>query len=247
MSIREFTVKSLAEYFECIRDLSKENNILWYRGHADEKYLLQPAIFRAPFNWEKEKSFMNEFKAKAVKFIKPADDYFEWLFIMQHHGTPTRLLDWSESAIVALSFATQYRNKEQEECNAVVWCLNPVIFNEKVRFGSYEDEPIPNICENRDLAEMYKDNTRVKRPVAILGSYNNERIIAQKGVFTLFPAQDSFSIEDLDDSETYLTKIVIKKEDVKQMSDELYFVGCNELSLFPELSSISKEILRKNT
>ena len=75
---------------------------------------------------------MNEFKAKAIRFITPKDDFFEWLFIMQHHGTPTRLLDWSENAMVAIAFATQYRKDKHKDKDAVVWCLNPVEFNSNV-------------------------------------------------------------------------------------------------------------------
>lgn len=246
MAIKEYTIKTLADYMACINTLRVDNEVLWYRGHADEKYLLQPTIYRAPYTWEKEKSFMNEFKAKATKFIKAKDDYFEWLFIMQHHGTPTRLLDWSENALVAIAFATQYRKDEHSGKNAVVWCLNPIKFNEPVHFGNCEEEPIPNIIENTTVQQMYTNSARTKRPIAILGSYNNERIIAQKGVFTLFPEQPSFSIDSLNDAEKYLTKIIIQDNCVDEIAKELYFIGLNELSLFPGLESISKEIIRKS-
>lgn len=246
MAIKEYTVKTLSDYIKCINDLRSSNEILWYRGHADVDYLLQPTIYRKPYSWEKEKSFMNEFKAKANNFIKAKDDYFEWLFIMQHHGTPTRLLDWSENALVSIAFATQYRKDKHKGKNAIVWCLNPVKFNGEVHFGSFNDEPIPNIIENDLIQQMYINSPRTKRPIAILGSYNNERIIAQKGVFTLFPEQDAFSMDSLPDAEKYLTRIVIENSSVDDIAEELYFIGLNELSLFPELESISKEIIRKN-
>ena len=246
MAIKEYMIKNLSEYINCINDMRSANNILWYRGHADENYKLQPTIYRVPYNWEKEKGFMNEFKAKATKFIKAKDDYFEWLFIMQHHGTPTRLLDWSENALVSIAFATQYRKDIHHGKRAVVWCLNPIEFNRGVAFGSFDEEPIPNIIENELIQQMYNNSSRTKRPIAILGSYNNERIIAQKGTFTLFPEQDAFSIEDMPDADKYLTKIIIDSAYVEDIAEELYFIGWNELSLFPGLESISKEIIRKN-
>ena len=93
---------------------------------------------------------------------------------------------------------------------------------------------------------MYINSPRTKRPIAILGSYNNERIIAQKGNFTLFPEQDAFSMEDMSDAENYLTRIIIDSAYIEDIAEELYFIGWNELSLYPELESISKEIIRKN-
>ena len=95
---------------------------------------------------------------KAIRFITPKDDYFEWLFIMQHHGTPTRLLDWSENAMVAIAFATQYRKDKHKDKDAVVWCLNPVEFNSNVRFRTYSEEPIPNICEEKDVDGFRRDS-----------------------------------------------------------------------------------------
>lgn len=246
MAIKEYNIKSLKEYMECINELHTDNNILWYRGHANGGYKLEPTIYREPYTWEKEKIFMNEFKAKAIRFITPKDDYFEWLFIMQHHGTPTRLLDWSENAMVAIAFATQYRKDKHKDKDAVVWCLNPVEFNSNVRFRTYSEEPIPNICEEKDVAQMYMENIRPKHPIAIYGPYNNERILAQKGVFTLFPTTPAFCIEEMENACKYLTKIVIDKSVVKNIAEELYFLGVNELSLFPELGSISREIIRKN-
>lgn len=246
MAIKEYTVRTLADYIKCINDLQPDNEVLWYRGHADEDYLLQPTIYRAPYTWEQEKIFMNEFKAKAASFIKAKDDYFEWLFIMQHHGTPTRLLDWSENALVAIAFATQYRKSAHSGKNAVVWCLNPIKFNATINFGSDAGERIPNIIENKTVQQMYINSARTKLPIAILGSYNNERIIAQKGVFTLFPEQDAFSMDTLEHAEECLAKVIIEESYVEQIANELYFIGLNELSLFPELESISREIIRKN-
>lgn len=57
-------------------------------------------------------------------------DHFEWLCLMQHHGAPTRVLDWSESVMIALYFAVC---DPTADCDGVVWALNAGRLNEITR------------------------------------------------------------------------------------------------------------------
>ena len=240
----EYEVKSIAEYLNTITALKDSHEKLWFRGHASSEYTLMPTVYRAPYSWEKESALLHQFKARAARFLShtPNDDT-EWLFIMQHHATPTRLLDWSENALVALSFATQYRKDNHKDKDANVWCLNPIKLNSNIRFPSYDYEKIPNICANKELQEMYA-SSRQTYPVAIIGPQNTERIIAQKGVFTLFPNKESFTMESLGKADEFLVKITIPKDYITAIKNDLYFIGMSESSLFPELDSISKELKR---
>ena len=87
-------------------------------------------------------------------------------------------------------------------------------------------------------------SSRQTYPIAVIGPQNTERIIAQKGVFTLFPNKDSFTMESLGKADEFLVKITIPKEYVDSIKEDLYFIGMTESSLFPELDSISKELKR---
>ena len=244
MAIAEFEVKSVAEYLNTVTSLKSDHEKLWFRGHASSDYTLMPTVYRSPYSWENESALLHQFKARAARFLSHApNDDTEWLFIMQHHATPTRLLDWSENALVALAFAIQYRKSEHGDKSANVWCLNPIKLNSNIRFPTYDYEKIPNICASKELQEMYA-SSRQTYPIAVIGPQNTERIIAQKGVFTLFPNKDSFTMESLGKADEFLVKITIPKEYVDSIKEDLYFIGMTESSLFPELDSISKELKR---
>ncbi|MCK0509973.1 FRG domain-containing protein [Aromatoleum buckelii] len=83
---------------------------LVYRGVSDASYGLRPSVGRwqgpieERFNYERQ--LFNEFKSRAIGYVDrtPRSDW-EWLFLAQHHGLPTRLLDWTSSPLVALYFA----------------------------------------------------------------------------------------------------------------------------------------------
>ena len=244
MPILEKEVQNLSDYLKFITSLKDDHKKLWFRGHASSKYSLMPTIYREPYNWEDEISLLHQFKARAARFLNGLNcSNSEWLFIMQHHATPTRLLDWSENALVALAFATQYRKEKHIGNGADVWCLDPILLNSKIRFSCYEYEKIPNICENTELQNMY-ESPRQNIPVAIVGPQNTERIVAQKGVFTLFPNKDSFKMEDLESAEDFLIRIKIPESSIDIIKEDLYYIGITESSIFPELDSISKELKR---
>ena len=79
----------------------------WFRGCTNKDYRLVPSIGRPPFTVEKEKALLNAFKQDAVQFMEqqPVSEW-EWLLWARHHDLPTRLLDWTESPLVGLYFAT---------------------------------------------------------------------------------------------------------------------------------------------
>ena len=158
--------RSLPEYIEMIGYISGKQGDgsrkypLWFRGNeqTDVYYYLDPGIYRDFYTkkeknqfadsnnygtlWLKEEYRFQHFVARNYdKVSAMPESYIEWQEVMQHYFSKTRLMDWSESAIVALSFALEaYINPMEDHevsykrrhNSPVVWVLNPVKLNRKV-------------------------------------------------------------------------------------------------------------------
>jgi hypothetical protein len=101
----------------------------WWRGHADAEWLLVPSLYRRG-SANKEGNLNARFRLMA-KVRHPDcpgnDNALPWLFLMQHYRLPTRLLDWSESPLVALYFALE--EATCEHVDAALWALMPTKLN----------------------------------------------------------------------------------------------------------------------
>ncbi|MEG9294968.1 FRG domain-containing protein [Mangrovibacillus sp. Mu-81] len=254
-------MNSVSEYLNKINEVFNSGQIerIWYRGQSkiNDKYKLLPSIYRETEQEYLEYDLFLRFKAKGVPFLKyKPETEWDWLFLMQHHGVPTRLLDWSEDALIALAFAVEKRTTgDNHEEDACVWLLNP--FGLNTQFNAFRDYKfIPNVEEERIKehfgmkpkhlltgAAMYN----MQHPISVIGSMNSDRIISQKGVFTLFPqpSSDLKPLEETENHDQFLYRIVIKKQSIDRIKQELIRFGVNENSLYPGLDSIAKEIERE--
>lgn len=239
-------IKSVVEYLERIKSVYGGKELLWFRGQAKDYEELIPKLFRTEKGIELEESLYYRFQAKAIPMLeKVPNTYFEWLFVMQHYGIPTRLLDWSTDALIALAFAITSRKEYHKVDHAVVYCLEP--YNLNTEFNTMYDKPsklIPNIIMDEINQNFsYKSQNHYRWPIACIGPLNNTRIVAQKGVFTLSPIRrENFSLKGLEHSSQFLTSIDIHKDHIEQITNELAMLGIKESSLYPSLENLSFEI-----
>jgi hypothetical protein len=111
----------------------------------------------------------------------------QWLFLAQHVRLPTRLLDWSESALVGLYFGLQ-------EETPVVWMLDPLALNRlsDATYGPTEPEfpltwhrPEVNIGAANIGGAWTRDRAGVELPVAVQPTNIHPRMSVQRSCFTV--------------------------------------------------------------
>ena len=97
-----------------------------FRGQSNSEWLLRTSIERTSFfakSYHVEKDFVRDFQRGAFTYannipLPKDDDYLSWLSLMQHHGAPTRILDFSFSPFIAAFFAL-----EETQTDCAVWAL----------------------------------------------------------------------------------------------------------------------------
>lgn len=96
---------------------------LAYRGMADAEADLKSSLMRLGGSYDQQEGhLLRNFRRYALPSTQLPDSPWNWLAMAQHHGLPTRLLDWTHSPYVALHFATE--TVEQFDIDGVVWCLD---------------------------------------------------------------------------------------------------------------------------
>jgi hypothetical protein len=241
----EKTINSIQSFIdELEKDYGGYKGAIWFRGQKNREWKLQPGYYRlkAP---PSESTLLKRFKQSALMLLeRDAKDSFDWLFTMQHYGLPTRLLDWSESPLVALYFAVA----ENGEDDAVLWSLKPSELNksanivddaEEYFIPSFDDEEL----KNYSIESLASGPKRTKLlPIATIATRNNSRIQAQLGVFTIHHLDD-VPIEDIGDR-THVRKYVIPADKKNLVMGQLSLLGFSKFTMFPELSSIGENIRR---
>jgi hypothetical protein len=164
---------------------------------------------------------------------------FDWLFLMQHYGVPTRLLDWTESPLVALYFALN--DETVKDRNAALWALRPTELNKNANIIDADEKYYVPSFDDAELKsysiESLRNSNRVQLlPVATIATRNNARIQAQLGVFTVHHS-DERSIDAVGD-QSHIFKYLIPDADRAAFAAELKLLGINRFSIFPEMSSI---------
>ncbi len=245
-------IKSVYQFISAIQgDLPKWEKCRkpWFRGESSDEPPLCPKI--AKFNAEQKNHLVQSFRRKAGGLsntpIRGETD--KWLFLAQHYGIPTRLLDWTEGALLGLYFAVNSKGPHPR-----VYMLNPHRLNElSMDYSSdYLNFPLSwgegkEGYQNIALAWLHrKVEAAYDLPVAMPATYQDDRMIAQRSCFTihgkkLSPLQDLLKEKGFDASQCLLEyEIDISAADM--VIQDLVVFGVSAATIFPDLDNLAKDI-----
>ena len=221
----------------------------WFRGHGHSSWSLEPGWYRPSSSVRgigaehySEATLLENFQLRAPTYLErlPATDW-EWLFLMQHYGLRTRLLDWTESSLIALYFAIR---DNSGDADAAVWALNPWWLNRQT-FGEYVLFPADDSRANEYAPLRPGQELKGKLPLAITPIHASQRIAAQRGVFTIH-GTEQVALDRLarrgGKNRPCLRRMVIPRASVATVRRELAISGISESLIFPELSGLCREI-----
>ena len=181
-----------------------------------------------------EQNLYYEFRSRAGNLLGAGLSSWDILFLMQHHGVPTRLLDWTESLGAALFFALSNAGADID-----IWMLDPYTLN----FQTCKNPEILDV--DADFHATYFDYfIKAKDPtppewdtaVAIYPRRQNPRLASQHGVFTLHSKRTPLEEADLPG----LTRFRLTAEGTDGARQLLKVFGINDFGLFPDLDGLSR-------
>lgn len=240
----EKMITSISDLIQEIRHARHSSpKVIWFRGQGSADWQLLPGLIREDFRIS-EGTLLSRFKQSAAMLIgnRPSNE-FDWIFLMQHYGVPTRLLDWSENPLVALYFAVEGSSSEMRAIDASVWMLRPSELNKHAHISDRsEGDYIPSF-DDEEVSGYSTSSVRQSQriqlyPIATIATRNNPRIQAQSGTFTIHH-NDRSPIEKIGDGK-HCQKFLIPSSAKEKIMEELLILGVNRFSLFPEMDSIGR-------
>jgi hypothetical protein len=246
-----YTIRSINELLEVVNHILETDcagggqaYVRWYRGQPNIEWKLRPSSQRASGKGEAfENNIANDFimnASVAIPRLPGNEDFPKWITIMQHYGLPTRILDWSESPLIALYFAVT-QGKEFDDVDASFYVLRPDLLNEhELGYGyiyNIEHKTISDLVfpafKNYQSNEESADKIGACKPLM-----NDVRVYAQHSAFTVHNSKRL--LEDI--NVPILEKIRIPSDAKRKLRRELDLCNIKQRFLFPDLSHITDDL-----
>jgi hypothetical protein len=197
-----------------------------------------------------ELSLLRNFRKYAhAQAPEATDTIWHWLAVAQHHGLPTRMIDWTYSPFVALHFATE--NPAQSAVDGIVWCVNFIAANQLLprRLKSIlEDEHSQTLTVEmlRDFGTLREFDSLARDPFVVFlePPSLDTRILNQFALFSLM-SQPGACLDDWLRQHPELGRRIVVPAELKwEIRDKLDQANINERTLFPGLDGLSRWLER---
>jgi len=246
--------KDFNEFIEPVTNYPPSGFGTIFRGQACSEWPLKHSLSRKLSSSVDEESRIHIEKEAMTRFqqqghsligatlLPKPDDLLGWWAVMQHHGAPTRLLDWTKSPFVALYFAVV----DQPDKDGAVWLVN---------FGSLM-EAMEDTYEFKEQVQRpdFSDHFQTKGVPHFLCpldfSQQSQRMIAQQGLFTICRNIMGDHGEIIDDTfkradgayDAAYTQLVIPKAKKPEILRKLELFNITSSSLFPGIDGLGRSI-----
>lgn len=233
------------------KDLLRYRSPYAFRGLSDETYQLDTTLQRLGGDFVSlEHHLMRNFKKYAHRDVVSTDSFWHWVSVAQHHGLPTRLLDWTHSPLIAMHFATA--NMEKYDINGAIWCLNYEkahhYLHDSLRKELLQEGANTFTTEMLDRAsgtlQQFSSITSSPMLVFFEPPSMDDRIVNQFALFSVM-SDSAIGIEDwLVNYPELCRKIIIPANLKWEIRDKLDQCNVTERVIFPGLDGLSRWLHR---
>jgi hypothetical protein len=222
-----------------------------FRGRSDAAEELATTLARLGGDpGELERHLLRNFRKYATADAVPADSVWNWLVLGQHHGLPTRLLDWTYSPYVALHFATA--RVDLFDRDGAIWLVDfvrahqlvPELLRRRLEdegANLFTTEMIGDVARSLDDLRGLTEEDFV---VFVEPPSFDERIVNQYALFSLMCRPHTSLDEWLADRPDLWRRIVIPAGLKWEVRDKLDQANVTERVLFPGLDGLSRWVGR---
>lgn len=180
--------------------------------------------------------FMDGARLRSTAY-PPDSERGSWLALMQHHGLPTRLLDWTSQPLVALFFAVQDDTHPEP---AKVWTIEPAWLNECVE-GRHSTHAFSSGSASPIVARAFEEAVKPRFEVlAIDPAETHMRMLMQGSKFTIH--DNGTPLEKLGRAKEFLNAVEIPMDCKRKVKDQLRTLGVSRATLFHDLDSLAADI-----
>lgn len=223
-----------------------------YRGAADQQWDLVPSLNRVcAHDLSLESHVFRQFRKYGYAELADYEGFWSLLPVAQHHGLPTRLLDWTYSPMVAAHFATE--DTDFYDRDGVIWQLDlkqfkqqmPELLQKKLKDSDSNiftigmlEKLIPNFEWMKSLSD---------EPYAIFFEPSSmiDRIVNQYALFSVVSDSSVLLSDLIDQKQIHSKKIIIPKEVKLEIRDKLDYINISERMIYPGLDGVCKWITRR--
>ncbi|KAB1661661.1 FRG domain-containing protein [Pseudoclavibacter sp. CFCC 13796] len=238
-------IRSVSDLLRQLKPITADGREVWYRGHRDATWQLEPSAFREQRHRTTEKAMLARFRQEAAAAgVQYAFDEWGWIVFAQHHSLPTRLLDWSQSPLVALYFACErLRDSTGVEADGEFFVMHPHALNEEA--GDNNGGHPRLLAESDKRLNEYlpgNDGEHSCKPRAVVAPMLFDRIRMQNGTFTVSQVPNGSDEPEPLRVAAAIQAFTVPGDAKEGMREELESLGFNEVSIYRDLDRVARRI-----